>query len=259
MMLYEMIMERIPDATPIMQNTDGVETIIPRGYEEKYMEICKEWEDITSLVLEHDTYSKIILADVNNYIAVHDYKEVDQKAYKYFKEVIPHDLFKIENGKYYYGATKCKGMRFEFHDLALHKNKSFLITRKALFHYFVHGTDPEQFMKTQTNIYDFCGGVKIKGDWEFKQEYIKKGEHIIEDLQDTIRYYISNKGSKIVKCNKLDGRRNQIEAGKWLQTPFINYDKKPMVEYDLDYKYYLNKINKVRNSVEPFINQLKLL
>ena len=114
-------------------------------------------------------------------------------------------------------------------------------------------------MKTQTNIYDFCGGVKIKGDWEFKQEYIKKGEHIIEDLQDTIRYYISNKGSKIVKCNKLDGRRNQIEAGKWLQTPFINYDKKPMVEYDLDYKYYLNKINKVRNSVEPFINQLKLL
>ena len=30
MMLYEMIMTRIPEATALMQNTDGVETIIPR-------------------------------------------------------------------------------------------------------------------------------------------------------------------------------------------------------------------------------------
>jgi hypothetical protein len=258
MMLYEMIMERIPDATPIMQNTDGLETIIPREYVDEYMKICKEWEDLTDLILEHDTYNKIILADVNNYIAIHDYKEVSKEVYEELQEAVPHDLFKEENGKYYYGATKCKGMRFEFHDLALHKNKSFLITRKALFHYFVHGIDPEEYIKSQTNIYDFCGGVKIKGDWEFKQEFIQEGVHKTEKLQDTIRYYISNKGSKIIKCNKLDGRRTQVEAGKWLQTPFIDYVEKPIADYDLNYNYYLERINKVRNSVEPIINQLKL-
>ena len=69
-MLYEMICEGIPGALPLMQNTDGLETMIPREYVDKYMEICKRWEDITSLQLEHDTYSKIILGDVNNYIAV---------------------------------------------------------------------------------------------------------------------------------------------------------------------------------------------
>ena len=51
MMLYEMIMERIPNATALMQNTDGVETIIPRKYVDEYMQICKEWEEITNLNL----------------------------------------------------------------------------------------------------------------------------------------------------------------------------------------------------------------
>ena len=58
MMLYEMIMERIPNATALMQNTDGVETIIPRKYVDEYMQICKEWEEITNLNLEHDQYEK---------------------------------------------------------------------------------------------------------------------------------------------------------------------------------------------------------
>ena len=39
MMLYEQIMERIPGAIALLQNTDGVETIIPR--EHMYMSIWK--------------------------------------------------------------------------------------------------------------------------------------------------------------------------------------------------------------------------
>jgi hypothetical protein len=64
-MLYEMICEEIPGAFPLMQNTDGLETIIPREYQDKYLEICNRWEKITNLQLEHDTYSKMILGDVN--------------------------------------------------------------------------------------------------------------------------------------------------------------------------------------------------
>jgi hypothetical protein len=65
MMLYEMICEEIPDVIPLMQNTDGLETMIPRKYYDKYMEICERWQDITNLQLEHDTYSKVVLGDVN--------------------------------------------------------------------------------------------------------------------------------------------------------------------------------------------------
>ena len=42
-----MICEGIPGAIPLMQNTDGLETMIPRQYEQKYYDICKEWEELT--------------------------------------------------------------------------------------------------------------------------------------------------------------------------------------------------------------------
>ncbi len=230
MMLYEMICERIPNAVPLMQNTDGLETRIPRKYVDEYMEICKEWEDITNLQLEHDTYQKVVLADVNNYIALKEGKD--------FK-------------------TKAIG-RFVFEDLPLHKNKSFLCIRKAMYDYFIYGKDPEQSIKENKNIFDFCGGVKAKGDWKFFEEHIVNGEHKRSPLQKTVRYYISNKGSKTLKIHSLDGRVAQVEAGKWLQTMFIDYIEKPFENYDINYDFYIQKAKKEIEALEPKTNQLQL-
>ena len=227
-MLYEMICEEIPGAIPLMQNTDGLETMIPREYEAQYLEICKKWEKITSLELEHDKYSKIVLGDVNNYIAVN------------------------EDGK-----SKCKG-RFEYKDLALHKNKSFLVIPQAIHAYFVDGVKPEKFISENLNIFDFCGGVKIKGDWKFIEHKVELGDYSTTPLQHTIRYFISTKGSKIIKKNNTDHREIQVEAGRWLQTTLINYVEKPFEEYDINYDYYLEKIRKEIESLEPSTNQLSL-
>ncbi len=227
-MLYEMICEEIPNAIPLMQNTDGLETMIPREYQDKYMEICARWEKITNLELEHGTYSKIVLGDVNNYIAV------------------------TEDGK-----SKCKG-RFEYNNLALHKNKSFLIIPKALHAYFVEGIKPEKFIMENLNIFDFCGGVKIKGDWKFQEQSIVNGEYQEKELQHTIRYFISNSGSKIIKKHLTDGRDIQVEAGKWLQTVYTNHREQPLSNYDINYDYYLNKIRKEIESLDPSTNQLSL-
>jgi hypothetical protein len=241
-----------------MQNTDGLETIIPRKYQDKYMEICAKWEKITNLQLEHDTYSKIILGDVNNYIAVSSPKQVNYDTVLGIKVENPHYVFKkISTDVYEYSATKCKG-RFEFHNLALHKNKSFLVVPKAVYNYFVHGKDPQEYIMSQSNIFDFCGGKKIKGDWGFNEETITDGVHTITPLQHTIRYYMSKKGSKIIKKNTLDNREIQVEAGKWLQNTFINYVELPFSEYEINYDYYLEKIEKEINSLQPRINQLKL-
>ena len=256
-LLYEMLTEGIPGAIPLMQNTDGLETIIPREYQDKYYEICKEWEQLTQLQLEHDTYDKLILGDVNNYIAVNNPKVVDKETYDSIKAENPHYVFSEQDGVYSYQATKCKG-RFEFHDLALHKNKSFAVIPKAIYSYFVHGVSPEEYVLNEKNIFDFCGGKRIKGDWQFIREYVDKGVHKKEDVQDTIRYYISNTGSKIIKHNITDERATQVEAGKWLQTLFIDYVKKDITEYDLNYDYYLEKIRKEILNLEPVVNQLSL-
>lgn len=256
-MLYEMIAERIPDITPLMQNTDGLETIIPRKYVDEYYAICEEWEKITKLKLEHGTYQKVVLGDVNNYIAVDEYNEVHKDLFEKLKQDNPYDLFKEENGKFYYAGVKCKG-RFEFNNLALHKNKSFLIIPKALFMYFVHGVEPEDYIKTQTNIFDYCGGVKIKGNWEYIEHSVVNSEYIEKSLQDTLRYYISNKGSKIIKKNRADNRVIQVEAGKWLQTVYVKHTEKPIEEYDINFDYYIDKIKKeIRNFISNN-NQLSL-
>jgi hypothetical protein len=182
---------------------------------------------------------------------------VPKDVYEKIKEENPHYLFKIENDKYYFAATKSKG-RFEFHNLALHKNKSFLIIPKALHAYFVEGIDPKEFIKANANIFDFCGGVKIKGDWSFYEHYVKDREYQVKKLQPTLRYYICKQGSKIIKKNNGDNREIQVEAGKWLQQVFNAYVELPIDEYEINYDFYIDKINKEIQSLEPNINQLSL-
>ena len=229
MMLYEMIMEAIPEATPLLQNTDGVETIIPKSKIDLYIEVCKKWEEITNLVLEHDQYKKLILADVNNYIAIDN------------------------NGK-----AKCKG-RFEFENLALHKNKSKLIIPKAIYAYFVDGTLPEDTLKNNNNILDFCIGGKSKGAWRQVARYIKDGKGHEDELQKINRYFISNNGVKIIKVNKNDKREIQLESGRWMQTIYNDTKVEEWKSYDINEKYYLDAIEKeINNIIGIKSNQLLL-
>tara|TARA_R110000751_G_scaffold194931_1_gene300319 strand:- start:871 stop:2757 length:1887 start_codon:yes stop_codon:yes gene_type:complete len=229
MMLYEMIMEAIPEAIPLLQNTDGVETIIPRSKVDLYNEVCKKWEEITNLNLEHDSYKKLILADVNNYIGIDDH-----------------------------GKAKCKG-RFEFNNLALHKNKSKLIIPKAIYAYFVDGTLPEDTLKENKNILDYCIGGKSKGNWQQVARSIKDKEGYEENLQKINRYYISNKGVKIIKVNKTDKREIQLESGRWMQTIFNDIKEKEWKDYDINQKYYLDAIEKeIDNIMGINTNQLLL-
>ena len=228
MMLYEMLSEGIPGSIPLMQNTDGLEMMIPAEHKEKYLEICKEWEAMTQLTLEHDQYQKVVIGDVNNYIAVNTA-----------------------------GKAKCKG-RFEYENLALHKNKSHLIIPKALYAYFIENKLPEQFLQENRNIFDYCAGVKIKGDWEFQQTCIINREITRQSLQKTLRYYISKGGCKIYKVNMSDDREIQLESGKWMQQLFNFYEEKTWAQYDIDESYYLDKIYREINNIIPKKTQLTL-
>jgi hypothetical protein len=87
---------------------------------------------------------------------------------------------------------------------------------------------------------------------------VKKGEVTKEKLQPTLRYYISEKGCKIIKCNKGDGREIQLESGKWMQELFINYEKKDWKDYHVDDRYYLEAIQKEIENITKPIRQLTL-
>lgn len=250
MMLYTMIGERIPGAVPIMQNTDGLEYLIPGQYVDTYLAICKEWEDITKLVLEHDQYQKLIVPDVNTYIGVFKDEEISREDWLKYQKELPENLFKRKDGKFYMAKTKCKG-RFEFKDRKLHKNKSFTVVSKAIYDYFVHGVDPEKHLERNNNIFDYCGQAKCKGEWKFKEILVENNQIVERDIQKTLRYYISDTGSKILKCNKVDGRETNVEAGTWMLKVFNLYEEKPFEEYNINKKFYLNKINKEIRAMMP--------
>lgn len=63
-MLAEKLME-INDSQMIQINTDGLTIKLPKSEEQKYYEICKEWEKITGLMLEYAYYDKMMIRDVN--------------------------------------------------------------------------------------------------------------------------------------------------------------------------------------------------
>ena len=259
MMLYEQIMERIPGAVALLQNTDGVETIIPREYMDTYMQICKEWEEKTNLNLEHDTYQKLVLADVNNYIGVNEFINVDITKFREVKKSQPHYLFKVENDKFSFAPVKLKG-RFDFHDLQLHKNKSKLVIPKAIYQYFVNDILPEDYLDQNKNILDYCIGGKSKGNCKQVARSIESGELSEVELQKINRYYISKEGVKIIKVNKNDNREIQLESGRWLQTVYNKMEVEPKWEnYNINKIYYMNAIESEINSILAVSsNQLKL-
>jgi hypothetical protein len=218
--LAEMVSLAIPECKPLMLNTDGIEMMIPNDKIDTYLSVCSVWETMTQLALEHDQYSKMIIRDVNNYMAV------------------------TKDGK-----VKCKGA-FEWEDLAkkkvatFHKNKSFLIIPKAIYAFFVHGTKPEDFLAQNQNIFDYCGAVKAKAGWYFVDRQIINGELVNQKLQKINRYFISDTGSKLVKCHN-DGREIQAESGGWLQTIVNKIDpSKDFNSYSINKKYYLEEIYK---------------
>jgi hypothetical protein len=70
----EMVLS-LPTVEILMANTDGFEFIIDREYEALAEAKCKEWEEMTGLTLEGDTYAKMVISDVNNYFSIYEEKK----------------------------------------------------------------------------------------------------------------------------------------------------------------------------------------
>ena len=222
-MLCEQLLE-IPNLIIIQANTDGITVKLSKNNLEQYHSICNDWMKLTKWELEFAEYSKMIIRDVNNYIAVYT------------------------NGK-----TKCKGT-FEFENLPLHKDKSHNIIPIAMYNYFVKGIPIEDTIYNHRNIFDFCAGVRAKksdkkGYSRYELHYLKDGELIKQKLSKTVRYFISKKGAYLMKLyenNSIEHVEAPKKIGKYQKDWKVTYfNKKFEVEdfkdYNIDYSYYISK------------------
>jgi len=70
-MLAERLMT-VPTVRIIMANTDGLEYTIHPDYADKANAVCREWEVLTKLTLEHVRYKRMFILNVNNYLAEYE-------------------------------------------------------------------------------------------------------------------------------------------------------------------------------------------
>ena len=222
-MLAEELVLRIPNLIVLQINTDGITVMIPNNNKSinSYYNICQHWEKITKLTLEYVGYSKMIIRDVNNYIAVSTKGKVKYKG-----------AFEITKD--------------------LHKDNSFKVIPIALSEYFVNGIPIEQTIKNHKNIYDFCGRQKFDSKSKGQISYVKQDDvgnyiEISEDTNKNTRYYVSNKGSVFTKVYK-SGEKEAINKG-YLVTLFDNYVNKDWDSYDINYQFYIKEANKEIDSI----------
>jgi hypothetical protein len=211
------------DLTMLQVNTDGITVKIRKTDLDLYYTICKEWEVYTKLTLEYVEYSKMVIRDVNNYLAV------------------------TTKGK-----VKYKGA-FEI-DKDYHKDNSFKIIPIALSEYFVKDIPVEETIKNHTNIYDFCGRQKFKGGDYGTISTIVGNKIVVEKQQKNVRYYVSNKGSSFIK-NYQKGTTEVINKG-YLVTIFNTFEKQELENYNINYSFYIKECYKELDNILD--KQLKL-
>ena len=247
LMLVELLVKRIPDLKIYQENTDGV-TI---GYNPKYRsvvsDVCSEWKSITKLELEHAFYKKMIIRDVNNYIAVKE--GFDWNEYQGYVR---------EGKRKKYEKVKHKGT-FEL-ELDYHKNPSFLVVPMAFEAHFLGGLDYREFIKNHSNIYDFLGAVKRKRNFDLNLYSVRDGVSQAESQQKVTRFYIATDGGMLIKDFKDERKARKIAViAGWKVAILNNVTQENALNYEnIDYGYYFKETEKLINSVEKNINQLTM-
>lgn len=213
-MLCEELNTKIKDLTMLQVNTDGITVKIRREDLDIYYAICKKWEEYTNLMLEYVEYNKMVIRDVNNYIAI------------------------TTKGK-----VKYKGA-FEI-DKDYHKDNSFKIIPIAISNFFVNGTPIEETIRNHDNLYDYCGRQKFKGKDYGTTSSIVGDRIVTEEQQKNVRYYISNRGSSFIK-NYAKGSNEVINKG-YLVTIYNKHDDKHIK--DINWHFYEKECYKEINNI----------
>lgn len=230
-LLIAMLCERlsfIEDVTIIQANTDGVTIKVRREDRPRVEALCKKWEKMTGLELEYADYKKMVINNVNNYMA----QTTD-------------------------GKIKDKGAAYIVNP-DFHKNKSQRIVQIALRRYFFEGIPIRETIENHLTtkekgceydkkkdkygvpfygIYDFCIGRKVQWNQQF---VIIKGMEETDIGQKVVRYYMTKQKSMMMKKYN-DGRKEAVNKG-YNTKLFQNFVEE---DYDIDYEYYINECYKI--------------
>jgi len=180
-MLAEDLMLTVPGLSMIQINTDGLTVRVPRHHEWLVTQACDRWQRITRLNLERGDYERMYIRDVNNYLAVGTDGKIKRKG-------------AYENAP--------PGKRAP---LGWYQDTSALVVPKAAEAVLLTGADPEQWVRRQTDAFDFMLRAKVN-----RGSQLKHGD---DAVQSTTRYYVTTNGKPLVKVSPPTGTIGHFKEG----------------------------------------------
>lgn len=206
--LVEEIQDKYEEVYPIMVNTDGGELYIKKQDLQGILNLIAEFGKRFGLNFECSTYYKLIVKNVNNYIAVSRTPLTEPAENTDLSNVYnePPKEFIKDGYKY---KVKVKGETFVISvDVnELHKNYSHLVIPKAIYNYYVFNIDVMTTIRNNTNFYD-------------KIAYIRK-----------------NRSNKLYIVNQISKTTNEIDR------KVVRYFLISINQYDKIVKEFLSKYN----------------
>ena len=216
--LLDLIEKLEPHWQLIQSNTDGLVGKVVGDVSVIY-EVCREWEVRTRMVLEYETFAKIVQKDVNNYILIRED-----------------------------GSFKSKGSYVKKLDVL---DNDLPIVNRAVVERLVHDVPVETTIRSCNNLMEFQKIVKLSG----KYTHFRHGQNPLREK--TLRIFASSDASDpgIYKV-KSENRIEKVAGSP--SNCFINngnVNGKPVPEY-LDRDWY---IRQAKDRVNDFLGDLEFL
>lgn len=211
----------------LQANTDGLFILRRLSDEQKFKEVCKEWESLTKLVLEEDQFEAFYQYAINDYLAI-------KKGYK-----------ETHNPK----LLKKKGLFID--EVRLGKGMNAMIIPEAINKYLADGINITDTINNCKDLNKFITYQKVSKT--FSVEYASK---LITRIN---RYYVSVAGHALLKCKVAeDGTRtNYISLLSGYGVTIVNnFNEIKEFPQDINYSYYITEASKITSVFQH--KQLKL-
>lgn len=209
-----MLAERLIEigCTILQANTDGLFVLRKISDEQKFQQVCREWEQITKLGLEEDRFEAFYQFAINDYLAIKEgYKETKNPDY-----------------------LKKKGLFID--KVSLGKGMKPTIIPEAINKYLSDGIPIAETIRNCKDLNKFITYQKVNK--KFKVEYNNK---FIPRIN---RYYISNRGYNLFKVDPTSNKYISLLSGVGVII-VNNFDEIKEFPKDICYQYYIQEASKI--------------
>lgn len=213
---------------PVMVNTDGGEIVVEKKDKDSILKDIEEFGNRFNLTFETDEYTKMIITNVNNYIAIKakptEKEDTDLTNVNIYENVLTSF---VNNGIEYSIKTKGDFYTYDVSISDLHRNYSFLLASKAVINYFVHNINPIITIQKNRKLFDHLGLLRRNRKSEIYLIDPKTGE--THSLRRKILRYIMVDFKNIDNLSKELSEKDVDIQGKIGYIVRINTNKKSLI------------------------------